>query len=143
MIVSIGSDCCITVVHQHPSAHGDDRVLTVVRLSVEEASSSSTSLAAVDSIASFFGAVGADGCGMLLLPAIRAERFPIGATGEDLVENVFQLGMDVEVVSRSRADDGHQVGSALASGNAADMQPVISVRRDLLHQLFALVVVDG
>ncbi len=49
-----------------------------------------------------------------VLPTIRAERVPVGVASQDLVENVFQVSVNIEIVSRGSADDGHQVGSTLA-----------------------------
>jgi hypothetical protein len=75
-------------------------------------------------------------------PVPRKQRVEVGQASEKLIEHVFHVQPDVEVVPQSAAGKRDEPRIALAAGNTSSEQPVFSSDRHLLHQLFSFIVVD-
>ena len=64
---------------------------------------------------------------MRFLPGVGPKGVVVGRAGQQLVERVFDVGPDVEVVANRTADEREEVGCPLARRHAADEEPVLPV----------------
>ena len=87
-------------------------------------------LLAGGAVAAFFGAVRADRLGVRRLPDVRPKRGVVGRACEKLVEHVFDVDPDIQVVADRAADERQEVGRSLACRHAADEQPVLAAQGD-------------
>ncbi len=83
-----------------------------------------TSICSLDSFAigavfSLLDAIFTDGVGMRRCPIPGKKRFVVGRASEKLVQDVFDVAPDIEVVSQGTADECQEPRRSFAAGNAS------------------------
>ncbi len=96
----------------------------------------------VRTVLSFLFAERADVLRMTCLPDVRQQAFQIVLAFGQTLENVAEVGPDVEVVPMSAGDHREDHGRTLAAVPASHEQPVLSSDSDSPEVAFRVVVVD-
>ena len=65
---------------------------------------------AVGGVAAFFGAVGADRFGVRLFPEIGSQRFIVGRSGVQLIQDILEISPYVQIISQRGTDQCQQRG---------------------------------
>ena len=84
-------------------------------------------------VAAFGDAIFANGFGVLPTPGVRAERRVVGFAGEQAIEDVLEVGPDVQVIADRTAHQREEVRGAFARRYTAHEQPIFAAKRHLLH----------
>ncbi len=76
------------------------------------------------------------------LPDVGTHRLEVAAPAKGFVEDVLQVGENVEIIPHGAAAHSYQIGGVGPGIDAADKHQVLPAQGKLLHQLLGFVFFD-
>src|SRR5208283_5532746 len=116
---------------------------SLLKATVGQTAAGGIELLAFGFVTPLFDAVFADRLRVALLPDVGQQLMVVRGTCEQLIQYVFDVNPDVEVVPPCAAHQGHHHRTLLAPSHAAHEEPRLPPHRNLLHQLLNRIVVNG